>query len=62
VFGDYARFSPCGTSADGMSLCNPELCTYYTGGLHKMTKLQRDCLDPNNLDTCNSYCGPLVIP
>lgn len=61
LYGDYARFSPCGTNADGAGLCAPELCSYYTGGLHKMTKLQRDCLDDTDLSTCNSYCGPLII-
>jgi hypothetical protein len=60
-FGDFARFQPCGVNAEGNSVCNPEFCTYYAAGYHKVTKLQRDCLDATNPDTCNSFCGPTII-
>jgi hypothetical protein len=53
LFGDYARFEPCGP----MTSCNPEFCSYYAGG-HIKTLLQKDCLDEANVDTCVSYCGP----
>lgn len=49
-WGDYNRFAPCPT-------CLPEMCSYYTG-VHKLTRLQRDCIIDTELDTCNSYCGP----
>lgn len=49
-WGDYNRFAPCPT-------CPPEMCTYYTG-VHKLTRLQKDCIIDSELDTCNSYCGP----
>lgn len=62
AFGAWARFSPCVPNASGEpQLCNPELCTYYAGGLHKAAKLQKDCADPSDESTCNSYCGPLII-
>lgn len=53
LFGEYARFEPCGP---GVS-CSPELCSYFAGS-HIKTFLQKDCLDPTNVDTCVSYCGP----
>lgn len=49
-WGDAARFKPCPT-------CEPEWCTYYTG-VHKLTKLQLDCIVDSEPDTCSSYCGP----
>jgi hypothetical protein len=56
LFGDYARFEPCGpNSAD--PLCGPEQCSYYAGN-HLKTFLQKDCLDPADVDTCVSFCGP----
>jgi hypothetical protein len=61
LFGDYARYEPCGLNADGQPLCSAEFCTYYASGYHKVTKLQRDCLDNSNIDTCNSFCGPAII-
>ncbi|RYZ09136.1 MAG: hypothetical protein EOO73_05060 [Myxococcales bacterium] len=55
LFGDYSRFEPCGpNSAD--PLCGPEQCSYFAG-THLKTFLQKDCLDPANLDTCVSFCG-----
>jgi hypothetical protein len=56
-FGDYARFEPCGVNAAGVAICEPERCSYYTG-VHKLTRLQKDCIIEGDLDTCNSYCGP----
>lgn len=49
-FAEYARFAPC-------KGCDAEMCSYYTG-IHTKVRLQKDCLDPNNPDTCVSYCGP----
>ena len=51
IFGHYNRYAPCPS-------CPPEACSYYLGGLHFKTRLQADCLDVTNLDTCVSYCGP----
>jgi hypothetical protein len=56
-FGDYARFEPCGVNADGVAVCEPERCSYFTG-VHKLTRLQKDCIIDSDLDTCNSFCGP----
>jgi hypothetical protein len=56
-FGDYARYEPCGVSAAGVPICEPERCSYYTG-VHKLTRLQRDCIIDDDIDTCNSFCGP----
>lgn len=53
LFGDFARFQPCGPSTS----CNPEFCSYYAGG-HIKTLLQKDCLDEADTETCVSYCGP----
>jgi hypothetical protein len=58
LFGDYARFEPCGPNPTD-PLCVPEQCSYYAGN-HLKTFLQKDCLDPGNIDTCVSYCGPLL--
>jgi hypothetical protein len=49
-FGAYERYAPCPG-------CLPERCSYYTG-VHKITRLQKDCIVDDDLDTCNSYCGP----
>jgi hypothetical protein len=49
-YGHYNRFAPCPG-------CPPERCSYYTG-VHKITRLQKDCIIDTDLDTCNSYCGP----
>jgi hypothetical protein len=51
-FAEYNRFDPCGGN-----ICQPETCSYYAG-IHLKAQLQKDCLDPANLDTCVSYCGP----
>jgi hypothetical protein len=51
-FAEYARFDPCGDR-----VCAPEACSYFAG-IHLKAQLQPDCLDPMNLDTCVSYCGP----
>jgi hypothetical protein len=51
VFGEYARFDPCGGEK-----CDPEQCSYYDG-MHRKTWLQKHCLDYSNIDTCVSYCG-----
>lgn len=53
VFGDPARAVPC----EDPALCPAELCSYYAGS-HIKTKLQLDCLVPDDPDTCASYCGP----
>lgn len=50
AFGEAERYRPC-------SNCQPESCCYYAGLVLK-TQLQLDCLDPNDWDTCVSYCGP----
>ena len=50
AFGEPERYRPCPT-------CRPESCCYYAG-LALKTQLQLDCLDPNDWDTCVSYCGP----
>jgi hypothetical protein len=51
-FAEYARFDPCGGQ-----ICQPEACSYFAG-VHLKTQLQKDCLNPMDLDTCVSYCGP----
>ncbi|HKY36442.1 MAG TPA: hypothetical protein VJN18_10910 [Polyangiaceae bacterium] len=51
VFGEYARFDPCGGE-----VCDPEQCSYYDG-MHRKTRLQKHCLDYSDIDTCVSYCG-----
>lgn len=56
-FGEYERYEPCGVDANGVPVCKPEMCTYFTG-VHKLTTLQKDCIIEDDLDTCNSYCGP----
>lgn len=56
LFGDYSRYEPCGPNAAD-PLCVPEQCSYYAGN-HLKTFLQKDCLDPANIDTCVSFCGP----
>ncbi|HVY32363.1 MAG TPA: hypothetical protein VHB79_37760 [Polyangiaceae bacterium] len=53
LFGEYARFEPCGPLVS----CSPEICSYYAGS-HIKTFLQKDCLDPADITTCVSYCGP----
>ena len=50
VFGEANRYRPC-------TNCQPESCCYYAG-LALKTQLQLDCLDPDDWDTCVSYCGP----
>jgi hypothetical protein len=61
-FGDPHRAMPCGLDDKGVSICLPESCSYFTG-LHRRTRLQLDCNDYSNADTCTSYCGPaLPIP
>ena len=52
LFGAYERFDPC-----GLGECIPETCSFFSG-LHLKTKLQKDCLNDSDLDTCVSYCGP----
>lgn len=49
-FANYARYAPCPT-------CPPEKCSYFAG-IHKITRLQADCWDPGDVDTCVAYCGP----
>lgn len=56
-FGDYNRYLPCGYNDKGVAICPPEFCSYYAG-IHKQTRLQQDCLDKADIDTCVSYCGP----
>lgn len=53
IFGEYARFEPCGPLVS----CSPEICSYYAGS-HIKTFLQKDCLDDADITTCVSYCGP----
>jgi hypothetical protein len=53
VFGDPVRAQPC---IDGVE-CPPELCSYYAGS-HIKTRMQLDCLVPDDPETCASYCGP----
>ncbi len=53
VFGDPVRAQPCGPGVD----CPPELCSYYAGS-HIKTRMQLDCLIPDDPETCASYCGP----
>lgn len=53
IFGAAERARPCGPLVS----CLPELCCYYAGGAIK-TYLQMDCVDPNDWQTCVSYCGP----
>ena len=50
AFGEANRYRPC-------PYCQPETCAYYAGLVLK-TQLQLDCLDPDDWDTCVSYCGP----
>jgi hypothetical protein len=49
-FAHVNRYRPCPT-------CLPERCSYYTG-VHKITRLQLDCIIESDWDTCNAYCGP----
>lgn len=56
-FGDFNRAAPCGIGANGKSVCPSESCSYYAG-IHKRTRLQLDCNNPSDFDTCTSYCGP----
>jgi hypothetical protein len=49
-FANYARYAPCPG-------CPPEMCSYYAG-MHTLTRLQADCLDPSDITTCVAYCGP----
>jgi hypothetical protein len=49
-FANYARYAPCPG-------CPPERCSYYAG-IHKLTRLQADCLDASDITTCLAYCGP----
>jgi hypothetical protein len=51
-FGEYNRYDPCGGEA-----CPAESCSYFAG-VHLKTQLQKDCLDPDDVDTCVSFCGP----
>lgn len=53
IFAHYNRFAPCGSL-----VCPPERCSYFAGGVHRITRLQADCLDPNDINTCVAYCGP----
>ncbi len=53
-YGNPHRAKPCPD-------CPAEYCSYWTGS-HKITRLQLDCNDPNDWDTCVSYCGPLQLP
>lgn len=49
-FGHYNRAHPCPG-------CPGEKCSYYAG-IHKITRLQGECLDPADITSCVSYCGP----
>jgi hypothetical protein len=51
IYGHYNRFAPCPG-------CPPEACSYWAGAFHVRTRLQADCLDPTDINTCVSYCGP----
>jgi hypothetical protein len=61
-FGDPHRAVPCGLNASGQPVCDPEACSYFTGSSHKKVKLQLDCNDYSNPNTCTSYCGPALPP
>lgn len=50
-FGHYNRYAPCPG-------CPAERCSYYQAGIHRITHLQPECLDPSDISTCVSYCGP----
>lgn len=58
LFADFARFQPCGESSPD-PLCGPEQCSYFAGS-HLKAFLQKDCLDDADIDSCVSYCGPLL--
>jgi len=57
-FGQPHRSLPCGYNPDGIPRCRSESCSYWTGSSHKKTKLQLDCNDYSNWNTCVSFCGP----
>lgn len=59
-FGDAHRAMPCGLNADGQPVCIAEACSFFTGSSHKKTRLQLDCNDYGDPDTCTSYCGPAL--
>ncbi len=61
-FGDPHRAMPCGLDSNNVPICLPESCSYFTG-IHRRTRLQLDCNDYADADTCVSYCGaPLPAP
>jgi hypothetical protein len=61
-FGDPHRAVPCGLNTSGQPVCEAEACSYFTGSIHKKVKLQLDCNDYSNPNTCTSYCGPALPP
>lgn len=62
-FGDPNRAMPCGLdSRTHTPICIAEQCSYWTGSSHKKTRLQVQCNDYSNPDTCTSFCGPAINP
>jgi hypothetical protein len=61
IFGDPNRAMPCGVDANGTPICIGESCSYFTG-IHRRTRLQLDCNDYSNPNTCVSFCGPPLPP
>jgi hypothetical protein len=57
IYGSYSRFQAC-DPADPIN-CPPEACSYWAG-THIKRRLQKDCIDPTDISTCVSYCGPTL--
>jgi hypothetical protein len=54
IYGSLSRFQACTTAGS----CLPEYCSYWTGASHLKRRLQKYCDNPNDITTCNSFCGP----